>query len=138
MRITFDNPDTVPAPPGVYSHVARVDSGDGALLFVAGQIAVDETGALVGEDDMTAQSHQVLGMIERILAAHGASFSDVVQIRTFLTDMDRLAEYAAARKVYHGEYHPTSTTVEVSRLFHPGALLEVEVVAAVRSVQATG
>lgn len=137
MRITFDNPTTVPAPAGVYSHAARVDDG-GTLLFLSGQIAVDEAGELVGEDDMTAQSHHVLSTIRRILDAHGASFSDIVQIRTFLTDMDRLAEYGAVRRHYHGEQHPTSTTVEVSRLFHPGALLEVEVVATVGSDHPTG
>ncbi|MQY15353.1 2-iminobutanoate/2-iminopropanoate deaminase [Streptomyces sp. RB5] len=131
MLKTTDNPAAVPPPvPGAYSHVVRLDSGDGSLLFLSGQIALGDDGEVVGPDDMTAQSHRVMEIIEAILAAHGAGWDDVVNIRTFLTDMDRLAEYGAVRRQYIKGDPPTSTTVEVSRLFKPGALLEVEVTAA--------
>jgi len=129
--ITFDNPRTVPAPGGPYSHVATIPAGDSTLLFVAGQVAVDDTGALVGEGDMGEQTRVVMEILGGILAAHGASFDDVVNIRSFVTDMDRLAEVAEVRRRYLSEPWPTSTSVEVSRLFLPGALIEVEVVAAI-------
>lgn len=131
MRTTLNNPPSAPAPVGPYSHVARLDIGGGRLLFLSGQIAVDADGKLVGEGDMTEQARCVFETIGAILAAHRATFSDVVNIRTYLADMDLIREYGAVRRTYLTGEPPTSTTVEVSRLFFPGALLEVEVVAAV-------
>jgi 2-iminobutanoate/2-iminopropanoate deaminase len=73
----------------------------------------------------------VLDSIGTILQAHGATLADVVNVRTYLTDMSRLDEYAAAPRGRFGEMPPTSTTVEVSALFMPGLLVEVEVTAVV-------
>jgi 2-iminobutanoate/2-iminopropanoate deaminase len=131
MRKTIDNPATVPAPAGPYSHVARLEFGDGALLMLSGQLAVDEDNNIIGPGDLRAQSERTLEIIKSILAAHGASFSDVVNIRTFLTDISRLKEYAEVRAKYITGEPPTSTTVEVPRLFKPEAMIEIEVVAAV-------
>lgn len=132
MRTTLDNPTSVPAPPAPYSHVAKLEFGGGALLVLSGQIALDDEGNLVGAGDMTAQSERIFEIVRGILAAHGGTFDDVVNIRTFLTDLDLLPEYGAVRRKYFStERPPTSTTVEVSRLFRAGALLEVEVMAAV-------
>lgn len=127
----FDNPAGVPAPPpGRYSHVARTPLAGGTLLTLSGQVAIDEDGSLIGPDDMTAQATTVFDRIATILAAHGASFDHVINIRSYLTDIGRIAEYGTARRKYLNEAAlPTSTTVEVSRLFIPGALLEVEVTA---------
>ncbi|WP_407561628.1 RidA family protein [Streptomyces sp. 184] len=132
MQKTFDNPAAVPAPAGRFSHVVRLDlGGDGALLFVSGQVALDADGRVVGPGDMRAQARHVMESLEAILAAHGGTFADVVNIRSFVTDMSALAEYAEVRRGYFSGPPPSSTTVEVSRLFRDGALLEVEVVAAV-------
>jgi 2-iminobutanoate/2-iminopropanoate deaminase len=132
----FDNPSGVPAPPaGRYSHVARVDLGGKTLLLLSGQIATDENGSLVGTGDMTAQADYIFDQVGKILAAHGATFGDVVNVRTYLTDMDRIAEFGAARRPrFNPDAMPTSTTVEVSRLFVDGALLEIEVTAVVLRV----
>ncbi|GAA1874535.1 hypothetical protein GCM10009736_48060 [Actinomadura bangladeshensis] len=130
MRVTLGNPATVPAPPNpAYSHTAYVTQGP--MLYVSGQIALDENGEVDAPGDMTRQSEVVMSLLERILAAHGAGFGDVVGIRSFLTDIDLRAEYGAVRARYFTGAPPTSTTVEVPRLFHPDALLEVEIVAAV-------
>ncbi|WP_433477826.1 RidA family protein [Spirillospora sp. CA-142024] len=129
MRVTLGNPATVPAPPNpAYSHTAVVTQG--SLLFVSGQIALDEDGKMDAPGDMTRQSEVIFSLLDRILAAHGAGFEDVVNVRTFVTDLDRLPEYGAVRRQHFTGPPPTSTTVEVSRLFHPDALLEVEIVAA--------
>lgn len=127
----FDNPTAVPAPAGHYSHVARLDVGDATLLFLSGQVAVDDDNNIVAPGDLTAQSERVFEIIGAILAAHGASFDDVVNVRTFLTDISRVQEYGAVRAKYITGQPPTSTTVETPRLFKPEALLEVEVVAAI-------
>jgi 2-iminobutanoate/2-iminopropanoate deaminase len=129
--LVIDNPATVAAPVGAYSHVARVDVGTATLLFLSRQIALDDDGALVGEGDMLAQATRVFELIGAILAAHGATFADVVNVRTFLTDMALLPQYGQVRQAVFTGPPPTSTTVEVSGLFRAGALVEVEVVAAV-------
>ncbi|MGW5878743.1 RidA family protein [Nocardiopsis terrae] len=131
MRKTFDNPAGVPAPAGPFSHVVRVDVGTGSLLYVAGQVALDDEGNLVGPGDMRAQAERVFEIIGGILGAHGAGFADVVKINSFLTDFDLRSEFAEAYLKCFPETKPASTAVEVSKLFKPEALLEVEVVAAV-------
>ncbi|MET7423799.1 RidA family protein [Dactylosporangium sp. NPDC005555] len=131
--LVIDNPAGVAAPVGAYSQVARVDVGTGALLFLSGQIALSDDGELVGAGDMAAQATRVFELIGALLAAHGAAFGDVVNIRTFLTDMSMLPMYGQVRRTVFTGAPPTSTTVEVSKLFRDGALLEVEVVAAVAS-----
>jgi enamine deaminase RidA (YjgF/YER057c/UK114 family) len=67
--------------------------------------------------------------ISAMLAAHGGSLTDVVNIRTYLTDMSQLSDYGKVRAERLSSTPPTITTVEVSRLWVPGALLEVEVLA---------
>jgi enamine deaminase RidA (YjgF/YER057c/UK114 family) len=130
MRLSFDNPASVAAPFGDrFSHVARVDRGTGALLLLAGQVGVDDSGAVVGPGDVVAQSERIFEIIGGLLTAHGATFADVAHIRTFLTNVDDLPGYGRVRAKYFPRTRPASTTVEVSRLFVPGAVLEVEVTA---------
>lgn len=131
LQVTRINPPSVPPPPpGRFAHAVRVDLGDGALLFVSGQIAVDEAGELVGGGDMAVQSEHVFGVLDRILRDQGGSFDDVINIRTSVTDMSLLRSYGAVRARYLTGALPTSTTVQVAALYKPGALVEVDVVAA--------
>ncbi|WP_433084529.1 RidA family protein [Dactylosporangium sp. CA-052675] len=132
MVMMLDSPAGVTPPAGPYSHVARVDTGDATLLFLAGQIAVDDDGVLVGDGDMAAQARHIFRVVLGILQAHGAGFADVAHIRTFVTDLGMLPAYGTVRRELFPGTPPASTTVEVSKLFRPGALLEVEVTAAVR------
>jgi enamine deaminase RidA (YjgF/YER057c/UK114 family) len=138
MKLTLDNPPTVGAPFGDrFAHVARVDLGGGSLLVLAGQVAVDDAGKVIAPGDAGAQAERIFGIIRGILDAHGASFADVLHIRTFMTNLDDLPAYGAVRRRLFpadpAANPPASTTVEVSRLFLPGAVLEVEVMAAVRT-----
>ena len=127
--VIFDNPPTVPAPAGQYSHVARADLGDKTILQLSGQAAIDAEGKVVGGNDMTAQADYIMDNITAILAAHGATLADVLNIRAYVTDMSRLSEYGKVRTARFTGTPPTVTTVEVSRLFVPGALIEVEITA---------
>jgi len=133
VHLTLNNPTTVSAPFGDrFAHVARLDLGSGALLMLSGQVAVDDMGEVVAPGDITAQSKRIFELIGEILAAHGATFADVLHIRTFMTNLDDLSGYGAVRRrLFPGTPPPASTTVQVSRLFLPGAVLEVEVTAAV-------
>jgi 2-iminobutanoate/2-iminopropanoate deaminase len=131
MKVTLDNPSTVAAPFGDrFAHVARLDLDGGALLQLSGQVAVDDAGTVVGVGDVVAQSRRIFEIIGGLLAAHGAGFADVLHVRTFMTDLDDLPGYGAVRGEVFGDHRPASTTVEVSRLFLPEALLEVEITAA--------
>lgn len=125
MEITIGNPASAPQPLSpYYSQVARVQQADGgALLFLSGQIA---EGATLAE-----QSRGVFETIEALLKAHGATLADVINIRTYLTDISKLDEYGAVRREFLTGTPPTSMTFEVPRLFRPEAQVEVEVVAAV-------
>ena len=77
--IILDNPATVPAPAGQYSHVARVDLGDKTILQLSGQVAIDADRKIVGED-MTTQANFIVDNVTAILAAHGATLADVVNL----------------------------------------------------------
>jgi enamine deaminase RidA (YjgF/YER057c/UK114 family) len=131
VTVTFHNPSTAPAPlADRFSNLAEIDLGPVTMLVLSGQVAIDYDGSFVGAD-MTTQSEQVFGTIGALLAAHRAGFEHVVNIRTYLTDMELLADYGAVRRRYLTGTPPTSTTIGVSRLFHPEALLEVDITAVV-------
>jgi enamine deaminase RidA (YjgF/YER057c/UK114 family) len=131
MKKIIDNPAGVPAPPpGRYSHVVRLEMGDATLLLLSGQCSVDDEMNVVAPGDMRGQTERIFEIIGTILDAHGAKFTDIVNIRTYLTDIGRRAEYGEVRRRYLDlDQLPTSTTVEVSALFLPEAVIEVEVMA---------
>lgn len=136
MTIVFDNPPTAPAPlADRFSNLAAIDLGPVTMLVLSGQVAIDHDGTIVGAD-AASQSEQIFRSIQALLAAHGAGFEHVVNIRTYLTDVDQqLAGYGQVRRRYLNGTPPTSTTIEVSRLFLPDALLEVDIVAIVPKEQ---
>jgi 2-iminobutanoate/2-iminopropanoate deaminase len=102
----------------------------GGLLFVSGIVPVDEQGRLVGED-VVAQARQVFRNMELVLKAAGCGFGDVVKVTLFLLDVNDRAAINPVRQELFGESRPASTLVEVSALAVPGALLEIEAVAAI-------
>jgi reactive intermediate/imine deaminase len=123
------NPEGLPSPVGPYSNV--VTSGPGRLVFVAGQVALDANGEVVGAGDITAQTRQVMENIRLALEAAGATFADVVRVVNYITDVDLFGEMAAVRREYLVEPFPASTLVEVSALMFPELLIEIEAIAVV-------
>jgi enamine deaminase RidA (YjgF/YER057c/UK114 family) len=101
------------------------------MIFVSGPLAWDKDGNCVGKGDMRAQFRQVCENLAEALASAGASWQDVVQTNTYVTDMDAFFKCVDIRHEYFGPGFPTSTTVEVRRLAHPDMLVEIEVVAVV-------
>ena len=129
--VRFINPPTLSAPRG-YSHVADVPAGT-RLVFIAGQVALDSTGRLIGAGDLRAQATAVFENLRRALTAAGATFDDVVKLNYYMIDASQIAVLREVRDRYvNRATPPASTLVEVRRLFRDDVLLEVEAVAAVR------
>ena len=102
----------------------------GGLLFLSGLVPVDENGNVVGED-AAEQARQVFRNMELVLKAAGCGFEDVVKVTNFLLDVGDRAAINPVRREFFGDARPASTLVEVSALAVPGALLEIEAVAAI-------
>jgi enamine deaminase RidA (YjgF/YER057c/UK114 family) len=113
----------------LYYHVVAIEEGK-RLIFVAGQLARDPQGQVVGKGDMRVQLRQVGENVKAGLAAAGATLNDIVKTNTYVTDIDEFFKHVDVRMEYFGAM-PTSTTVEVRRLAHPDFLVEVEVLAIV-------
>jgi len=118
--------EKVSPPLGNYSHAIRV----GDLLFIAGQVAVDREGKLVGKGDAAAQTRQAMENIRNLLEAAGATFENVVKLNIYVTSMEERQAMARARLPFLKEPYPTSTLVEVKQLASPDFLVEIEAVAA--------
>ncbi|GAA2828587.1 RidA family protein [Kitasatospora paracochleata] len=117
------------APSTRYSHVV---SATGRQVFVAGQVALDESGALVGEGDAVAQARQVFANIGRCLAAAGAGFEHLTKLTIFVTDIAHLPGVRTAwDEALDPKHAPASSAVQVAGLFLPGLLLEIEAYAVV-------
>ena len=128
----FVNPPSLPPSRG-YTQVVEIPPGH-RLLFVAGQVALDSTGALVGAGDFRAQARQVFENLRRALEAQDATFADVVKLNFYVLDVSQVPALREVRDQHvNRAAPPASTLVEVRRLFRDDMLLEVEAVAAVRS-----
>jgi len=88
MRVTLDSPASAPQPANsYYSQVARVElPGGGAPMYLSGRVA--------DGPDLATQSRGVFETIAALPDAHGAGLDDIINIRTYLTDIGRLGEYA--------------------------------------------
>ncbi len=104
-----------------YSRAVRV----GNMVEVAGTVAADDNGKVVGET-VYEQTHYILGKIERALEAAGASLEDVVRTRWFLTDISNIEQAGRAHGEVFGEIRPAATAVEVRALINPAMLIEIE------------
>jgi reactive intermediate/imine deaminase len=101
----------------------------GDLLFISGQAAIGGDGALVGVGDFDAQAAQAFGNLERVLRAGGSSLANVVKVTIFLRDMRNFPKIVALRERWFTPPYPADTIVEVSSLYSPDALIEIEAVA---------
>lgn len=123
----FINPSTVAAPRG-YTHAVEVRGG--RTIYVAGQVALDKAGNLVGQGNFRAQAEQVFENIKAVLEASGASFKDVVKLNYYVTDItDALSARDVRDKFVNTASPPASTFVVVKRLVREEYLIEVEAIA---------
>jgi enamine deaminase RidA (YjgF/YER057c/UK114 family) len=103
----------------------------GPLVFISGQVSQDADGALVGENDIRAQSRQVYANLRRAVEGAGGSVSNIVQLTTFTLDRDHRPAIREEREKAFGGWQPTSTLVVISGLAKPEYLLEVEAIAVI-------
>ena len=112
-----------------YSNGVKVSGGE--MLFVSGQLAKVDS-ELVGKGDIKAQTRQVLENIKKVLDQAGATFSDVVRVTVYITDMSHFRDIHDVRLQYFDKDNlPASTMVEVSGFVDEDALIEIEAVAVI-------
>ena len=122
------NPPGMSTPTG-YSHV--VSARGGRTIYLAGQVALDAKGQLVGQGDLAAQTRQVFANLDTALKAAGASFNNIIKTNYYLRDASQVQVIRDVRSKSFTKDLPASTLVEVSRLADPDFLIEIEVVAVV-------
>ena len=126
-HLQFLMPGGLASPPG-YSHVVKVTGGQ--TIYLAGQVALDASGNLVGKGDFRAQAQQVFENIKTALAAVGADFSHVVKLNISLLDRSQLPLLREVRSLYvNTQAPPASALVEVRSLSHEDFLIEIEAIA---------
>ena len=128
----FISPNTLMTPTG-YSHIAKVNSG--TIVYLAGQVACDRSGKLIGEGDFEAQVEQVFRNLKIAIEAAGGTMADIVKLNYYLVaevDQAIVPKLRPIRDRYiNTENPPASTFVVVARLMRPGWLIEIEAVAAI-------
>ena len=109
-----------------------VEVTGGKWVYVAGQVALGQSGEAVGLGDFRAEAQQVFANVKAALAAAGADFKDVIKLNVYMTDIAQLPVLREVRdKHINMASPPASTTVEVSGLFRDGFTLEIEAIAVV-------
>jgi reactive intermediate/imine deaminase len=126
--IRYLNPSSLSVPTG-YSHVVEVNSG--RTIYIAGQVALDKAGNVVGKGDFAAQTTQVFENLKLALAAVGATFDNVVKINTYVTDMSQIQTLRDIRTRYYSKNAPASTLVQIGKLAREELMIEIEAVAVV-------
>lgn len=119
--------------PRGYSHVVKTTGG--TTLYVAGQVAEDAQGNLVGKDDISRQFDQIMSNIREVLNLGGAELSHVVKMTIYCANrelyMASLKEIGAIYQKHFGRHYPAMTFVEVKSLFSTDYFMEIDVTAVV-------
>jgi reactive intermediate/imine deaminase len=117
------NPD--PYAPFLLSQAIRANG----FVFVSGQAAIGDDGQIVGEGDFDRQAEQAFGNLDRALKAAGSGLDKVVKVTIFLRSMENFAKIVELRRRWLSAPYPADSIIEVSSLYSPKALIEIEAIA---------
>ena len=131
--IKIYNPEGLAKPLGQYSHVTRVKASE--YIFIAGQVAADKDGKLVGPDDFDAQCVQTFANVETALKSAGAGWGNVVQFYTLMVHSQDIPKFMKYRlrefpKMFGNGVYPPNTLLMIDRLVKEEFLIEVQATAA--------
>ena len=124
------NPDDI-APPSGYTHVIAATGS--RLVFVAGQVAEDAAGNLIGQDDLAVQARQAFANVGRCLTAGGARPDQVTKLTIYVVGYRKKywPAICEARDAVFGEHQPTDTLLGIEALAEPQYLIEIDAIAVV-------
>ena len=130
MTLELINPEELPTPE---SYTQVIAASGSRLVFVAGQVADDAQGNLVGPGDLVTQARQAFANVGRSLAAAGATPDQVTKITIYVVHHrpEYLRDISEARIAVFGDHKPADALVGVETLAEPGYLIEVEAIAVV-------
>lgn len=130
MSVEFINPPGLVR--GTYSHVAAVTGG--RTLYISGQVAIDESGKVVGTT-FEQQAVRVFANLKVALAAGGADYHHIVKMNIFVRDLTtaKVQMLREIRQRLFGTHQPASTLVATPALANEDLMLEIEVVAVIPS-----
>jgi enamine deaminase RidA (YjgF/YER057c/UK114 family) len=123
------NPAQIWKPFSVFSMGAI--QGDGRVVYLKGQIALDKDGAVVAKGDMREQTRKTLDNIRTVLAYVGGEMQDILAMTHHVTDIEAFMKTADIRRAFFAPPFPVTTTVQVVRLFHPDLVVEMTAIAEV-------
>ena len=123
MPIDSFNPDSVWKPFGGFSQA--VVQGTGKIVHLKGQVSLDQSGEVVGAGNMEAQVEKVLENMKAILAEFGGRMEDLYSLTHHVTDIEAFMQTGHIRTSFFSAPYPVTTTVEVSRLYHPELMVEI-------------
>lgn len=103
----------------------------GDMLYVSGQAGAGDDGRIVAPGDFDRQADRAMRNLQRVLAAGGSSLGSIVKVTIFLTSMSHFPQVVELRRKWFSAPYPADTIVEVSALYSPDAMIEIEAVAIV-------
>jgi enamine deaminase RidA (YjgF/YER057c/UK114 family) len=126
------NPPTLVKPAG-FSHGWETQGGK--TVYIAGQVAVDKQGHVVGAGDLVAQFRQVCENLKAVLVSRAGQMNDIVKMTIYVLSRSDYKTHArdigAVYRDYFGRHYPAMTLVEVRGLFDDAYLIEIEAIAVV-------
>jgi enamine deaminase RidA (YjgF/YER057c/UK114 family) len=132
-EIKIFSPDVLGKPLGQYAQITRVKASE--FVYIAGQLATNREGAIIGADDFDAQCTQVFANIETALKSVGAGWGNVVEFTTYLVHSQDIPKFMTYRKrefpkFFPDSAYPPNTLLMVDRLVQEPFLVEVKTIAA--------
>ncbi|WP_172280149.1 RidA family protein [Chryseobacterium sp. LAM-KRS1] len=123
-----------PSAPGYAEYVKYDLSHNYMKIDLSGTTSyLDGAGKIIGKDDISVQAKTVFENIKSTLAKEGGTLNDVIKIKVYMTDINELNKFEEIRDKYvNTQNPPTSTAVQVVKLWHPDVKLEVQAEAVVK------